>query len=312
MPSVLQEIVVPAGVAAPGRSGGRREIAFRVGGMSFGLFPCADIKLALDPELLSFAIAPSRCDVRINVSWTEKLAMPLSASRFDSGGVWSLFDEPGGHRFYFSAANLGTAPYKAASFDPEFSCGEVVLFRPYFDGELAVYPLEYPLDELLMIHRLARGEGIELHALGVVDHFGRGHLFLGHSGAGKSTAARIWQSEPDAHILSDDRIILRLHGSQIWMYGTPWHGDAGIASPGCAPLSQMYLLQHGGKTELLPMPIARTAAELLARSFVPAYSSHAIEFSMQFTERVACEIPCHLLRFTPDRSVVEAVYRAAA
>lgn len=312
MPSVLQEIAIPAGIAAPERSGGRRGIAFRVGGMSFGLFPCADIKLALDPELRNFAIAPSSCDVRIEVSWTEKLAMPSSAPRFDSGGVWSLFDEPGRRRFYFSTRNLGPAPYKAASFDPEFSCGEVVLFRPYFDGEHAVYPLEYPLDELLMIHRLARGEGVELHALGVVDRFERGHLFLGHSGAGKSTAARIWQSEPDAHILSDDRIILRLRGSQIWMYGTPWHGDAGIASPGCAPLSQLYLLQHGGKTELVPMTNGRAAAELMARSFVPPYSAEAIHFSMQFLERVACEIPCHLLRFTPDRSVVEAVYRAAA
>jgi hypothetical protein len=312
MPSVLQEIVVPADIGASKQSCTRPRIAFRVGGTSFGLFPRTDIELALDPELRDFAIAPSSCDVRVGVSWTNDLAMPPGTPRFHSGGLWSVFDESGGHQFYFLSSGLGSAPYKTAWFDPEFTHGELVLFRPYFDTGRAVYPLGYPLDELLMIHRLGRGEGVELHASGVVDRFGRGHLFLGHSGAGKSTAARIWQNEPDAQILSDDRIILRLHGSEIWIYGTPWHGDAGIASPSCAPLSQLYLLQHGEKTELVRMTRARAAAELMARSFVPQYSAQAIQFSMGFIERVACEVPCHLLRFLPDRSVVEAAYRAAA
>lgn len=308
----LQSQTASTEIATPEQRSARRRLAFRIGGTSFVLVGGHGIQLALDPGLQQFGIEANSGDVRIEVNWTNDLAMPSGAPRFDSGGLWSLFDESDGHRFYFSTPNLGTAPYKAASFSPDFARGELVLFRPYFDAERAVYPLEYPLDELLMIHRLSRGEGIEVHALGVVDRFRRGHLFLGHSGAGKSTAARIWQLEPDAQILSDDRIILRLNGSQIWMYGTPWHGDAGVASPCCAPLSQLYLLQHSGKTELVPISTARTAAELLARSFVPPYSSQAIQFSMQFIERVACEIPCHLLRFVPDRSVVEAVYRAAA
>jgi hypothetical protein len=287
-------------------------LAFRVGGTCFEFFSYGNMAMKLDPALRDFAVAPNSAGVRIQVDWAEDLEIPRDTPLFQSGGLWSLFEESGGYRFYFSAPNLGPSPYKAAWFDPKFRHGHLLLFRPYFDQDQPIYPLEYPLDELLMIHRLACGEGVETHALGIVDEAGRGHLFLGHSGAGKSTAARLWQSEPHSRILSDDRIILRIHDGRIWMYGTPWHGDAGIASPDSAPLSRIYLLEHASKTELIPVSPGRAAAELFSRSFVPHHSSKGVEFTLRFLDRVAQEIPCSIFRFLPDKSAVEAIYRAGA
>ena len=88
--------------------------------------------------------------------------------------------------------------------------------------DAAAYPLEYPLDELLIINLLAQGRGVEVHAAGVIDPEGCGHLFLGQSGGGKTTISRLWQGVERAEILSDeDRIILRKEAGRIWMYGTP-------------------------------------------------------------------------------------------
>jgi hypothetical protein len=289
-----------------------QQLAFRVGGTSFGLSSDEDIDMSLDPGLRDFEIAPEGSDIQIQVSWTDRLAIPSGEPLFNSGGLWRLFSESNGYRFYFSTPFLGSAPYKAAWFDPKFRRGELVLFRPYFDPVKAIYPLEYPLDELLMIHRLACGEGVETHAVGIVDNAGRGHLFLGHSGAGKSTTARLWKSESGAHILSDDRIIVRLRDGRVWMYGTPWHGDAGIASPSCAPLSRIYLLEHSSRTELVGLSPGRAAAELLARSFVPHHSPEGLQFTLRFLDRVAREIPCSIFRFLPDKSAVEAICRAGA
>jgi hypothetical protein len=173
-----------------------------------------------------------------------------------------------------------------------------------------VYPLEYPLDELLMIHRLSRGEGVEVHAVGIADETGRGHLFLGHSGAGKSTTARLWLQRPGVTILSDDRIILRAHQGRIFMYGTPWHGDAGIASPLSAPLSAIYLLEHGQSNERMPLSPGTAAAELFARTFVTHHSEEGIRFTLDFLDRLTRQIPCYLFRFVPDESAVEAICRA--
>ncbi len=301
---------VPQPPRAVSRAAGASRLACRIGGISFGISAAGGLPLVLEPALREFAIAENSCDVEVRVALADSLEFPRREPSFRSGGVWSLFEDPAGCRFSFSTPFLGCQPYKEAWFDPTFTRGQVLLNGRCFDPARPVYPLEYPLDELLMIHRLARGAGVEVHAAGIVDPRGRGHLFLGHSGAGKSTTARLWMSREGVRILSDDRIILRRRGDDIWMYGTPWHGDAGIASPEAAPLSEIFLLEHAAANEKLRVPPGRAAAELFARSFVPHYSAEALRFALQFLEQVARRIPCSVFRFIPDESAVEAVCRA--
>ncbi len=308
---IRSEGVRPAPVGLDWRAAAGNSVAFQVAENAVGLFAERGLKLALGEELRPFAIGPEACDIRMTVSWTSEINVPRGALIFDSGGLWSVFRENGGYRFLFTTAALGTSPYKSAWLDDEFRAGSVELFAPYFDARRPIYALEYPLDELVMIHRLARGQGVEVHGLGIVDADGRGHLFVGHSGAGKSTLARLWQREPRALILSDDRIILSERGGRIWMHGTPWHGDAGIASPESALLYRTYLIEHGTRPELAAIPKGRAAAELLARSFVPHYSAEAMDFTLGFLARVARETPCFVFRFLPDSSAVEAICRAA-
>jgi len=124
----------------------------------------------------------------------------------------------------------------------------------------------------------------------------------------------LWQKQKGTRILSDDRIILRVHNGKIWMFGTPWHGDAGIASPDSAPLSDIYLLEHlnkdGNKNEILPMQGGLAAAELFARSFVPRHCGESLQFALSFLQRVAQAVPCSTFRFVPDETAVEAIRRA--
>jgi hypothetical protein len=154
---------------------------------------------------------------------------------------------------------------------------------------------------------LARGRGAEIHACGIIDSKGHGHLFAGQSGAGKTTIARIWDGEPGVTILSDDRIILRKEGKKIWMYGTPWHGEAGFALPAAAPLTHIYFLQKGPKNELAPQGKAEGAARLFSCCFAPLYFPEAVSFTLAFFEEVVKAVPLHELRFLPDKSVIEFI-----
>jgi hypothetical protein len=312
MTPVSQSEIVSAGSIARLGDDGMQRLAFSVGGTSIVISTDEEIQMALDPGLHDFAVEPGAGDIQVRVGWTEELEVPQQSPLFHSGGLWQVFEEPGGYRFYFSTPFLGASPYKSAWFDSDFRNGRLLLFRPYFDARRKIYPLEYPLDELLMIHRLACGEGVEVHAVGLVDEAGKGHLFLGHSGAGKSTTARLWESQPNTRVLSDDRIILRKRDGRIWMYGTPWHGDAGIASPESAPLSKLYLLEHSHKTELVSVSRGRAAAELFTRSFVPHHSADGLKFTLRFLDRVARDTPCSIFRFLPDMSAVEAIRGASA
>jgi hypothetical protein len=285
-------------------------LAVSIGGFSFGMCCARDMTVGVDPEHQPFLLTPpaqNGCHFELDISLSDGLALPKGEPSFVSGGLWSAYASDAGTKFYFSSPAVGAAPYKVAWFDPAFERGHVVLNRSLVPSERSIFPLEYPLDELVMMHRLALGEGVEVHALGLADEDGSGYLFLGHSGAGKSTTARLWMAQPGVKLLSDDRIILRRHGDQFWMYGTPWHGDAGVASPDRAPLSAIFLLEQAWVNELASVSALTAAAEMFARAFVPHYLESGIRFSLDFLEQIARAVPCFVLRFTPTPEAVEAV-----
>jgi hypothetical protein len=292
------------------RRGLESQLAYRIAGISFGMNNHDGLRMIFDASMQPFAVQKDVCDVELQIALVDALVKPAQKPLFDSGGLWSLYAEDGGHRLSFLRAFPGETPYKSAWFNKDFSEGRLELSRLFFNTTKATYPLEYPLDEVLMIHHLAGGRGVEVHALGLVDDAGNGHLFLGHSGAGKSTSARLWQGHPGVHILSDDRIILRRDEGQVWMHGTPWHGDAGIASPHGALLSHIYILEQAPGNQLVSMPRSAATAEIFARSFVPRHSAQALDFTLQFIEKLAQELPCDVFRFVPQQSAVEVIRNA--
>jgi hypothetical protein len=168
-------------------------------------------------------------------------------------------------------------------------------------------PLDYPLDEVLITHRLALEQAIELHGCGVVGTDGASNLFVGHSGAGKSTTARLWTSREDVEVLSDDRIIVRREGDRIVMYGTPWHGEEAYASPGSAPLSRILLLEQGRGNVLTRLSPSQAVGELFARSFVPFHRHEFVNSALEFLQDVVNEVPCYRYAFEPDQGAVERI-----
>src|SRR5262249_2250804 len=140
---------------------------------------------------------------------------------------------------------------------------------------------------------------------------GVGRLFVGHSGAGKSTISRLWLKQPGSCVLSDDRIILRRQEGQLRMFGTPWHGDAGLAAQASGTVNHIFLLEHGSKNEIIPLDKSRAAAQLFARTFVPHHSAAGLANSLQFIEETACTVPVSLFRCVPNTTAVEAILRAA-
>ena len=309
MASLLTQLA-PLADSAECSASSESRLAYRIADISFGMRTNDGVQMELDPSLSEFAVQRADCDVNIEVSLVDSLRVPSQERLFDSGGLWSLFAEDGGYRLDFVRTFRRETPYKSAWFDAEFRNGELSLSRKFFSTTKAMYPLEYPLDEVLMIHHLACGKGLEVHALGVVDEAGRGHLFLGHSGAGKSTSARLWQRQKGIRILSDDRIILRPRDGKIWMHGTPWHGDAGIASPGSAELTHIYVLEQWPSNELVPMSRTLATAEIFARSFVPRHCPQALDHALGFIEQLSQKLPCYTFRFLPQQSAVEAIRRA--
>jgi len=258
-----------------------------------------------------FAVPPADPDIRVEAHW-DTLDVPQpdtlpSRLLFDAGGLWTLHESGGRFIFTFTSPRFGSTPYKRAEFTPDFSTGTVRLHRPYFDPGEPVYPLEYPLDEIVMTNWLALGRGVEVHACAVADADGSGYLFAGHSGAGKTTIARTWMQEPGVTILSDDRVILRMRSGGVWMYGTPWHGDEPLAATAAVPLTRGFFLRQAPENQHVPLRRADIVARLLARSFPPFFSARALDFTLSLLDDVSQLAPFGELACRPDASVLDVI-----
>jgi hypothetical protein len=254
-----------------------------------------------------FLVHDGHPDASVHVRWGGFSENGAEQRVFDSGALWQLYRCGDRHIFRFSTPALGTLPYKEARFDRDFVHGEVSLRRETLATRQPVDPLEYPLDELVMVNLLSQGRGVEVHACGLRDGDGHGYLFLGQSGAGKTTTARLWQQDETVEVLSDDRIILRQMEGRIWMYGTPWHGEAELAAATRTPLTGVFFLRQAPRNEIVPLRPADAVARFLVCSFIPFYSRGGLDFSVGFFESVAESVPCSELSFLPDRTMIDAV-----
>jgi hypothetical protein len=286
----------------------RTRFAARIGGLTLGATSGhAALSIVPDAELTSFLIRDQRCEIECSARFVDSIADATGELVFDSGGIWKLYRNSAGYCFQLRSDFLGPMPYKQAIVSPDFTKVRIDLLQRHFDPSKAWNPLEYPLDELLWIHRLAMGQGVEMHGCGVITPDRRGFLLTGHSGAGKSTSARLWSAKSAARVLSDDRIILRAEAGRIWMYGTPWHGDAGIAEADRFALDGIFVLEHGAANHPTPLHPTKASAELFARSFVPHHSVQGLTFVLEFFDKLTSMVPCFSYSFVPDVSAVEAL-----
>ena len=256
----------------------------------------------------TFLTSATNPDLLLRVAWRELDEEADGSPLFDSGGVWRLFRRRECDIYRFHGPSRAGAPYKEARIPHGGGAGELFLDPRAFNSEEQVDALEFPLDELLFLRLLSDRNGIELHATGIVAPSGRGYLFAGQSGDGKTTTAHLWQERAGTTVLSDDRIVVRRSPDGTWwMHGTPWHGEAELAAAARAPLAALLLLGRGTGNELEPLGPAAAVAALLARSFVSFHDAGAMTRALALLDELVRDFPCRRFSFVPNADAVQFV-----
>jgi len=145
----------------------------------------------------------------------------------------------------------------------------------------------YDFLQVLLIEYFAqRNSGIFIHGVGLKDFNGKGYVFAGKSGAGKSTMAKIWHRRTNATVLNDDRIIIRSFRDKFFIYGSPWHGEfsdyleSRIES---APLKELFFIHHASKNTMRQISSKEAFRRLYPAIFPPFWDKRELENTVSFS-----------------------------
>jgi hypothetical protein len=114
-------------------------------------------------------------------------------------------------------------------------------------------------------HMLLQNQAYLLHA-SVVRYQGKGILFAGPSGIGKSTQAELWIQTQDAELLNGDRAILRRQDDCWRAYGSPYAGTSGIYRNSSVPLQAIVVLSQGRENTLCNLTPSEAFGQLLPQT----------------------------------------------
>lgn len=89
----------------------------------------------------------------------------------------------------------------------------------------------------------------------VISYRGRGVLFLGESGTGKSTHTRLWREHiPGAELLNDDSPIIRATDSEALVHGSPWSGKTPCYRNESCPIAAVVRLSQAPHNRIRRLP----------------------------------------------------------
>jgi len=256
-----------------------------------------DKKQKFEVDAYEYFITNAKPDISLHTHYGYIPKSKLGEKVFDAGTTWSLYQNNGKYILKTSS--------KVVILESDFKSGDIYI-RAQGRKRKVEYPLNYPLDEVLMINLLSLGRGTLLHACGV-SYKDQGIVFVGSSDAGKSTLANLWKNKKDVTVLSDDRIIIRKMDGQFWMYGTPWHGDVNVCSPEKVPLERIFFLKHAEKNTLKKIEPLEATSRLIVCSFPTFWDKKGMEFTLKFCAELAQKVPCYELGFVPDETVLDFV-----
>ena len=153
---------------------------------------------------------------------------------------------------------------------------------------------------LLFAFAAAPHAALELHA-SVVTHSGRGFLFLGKSGTGKSTHTRLWLKHiSGTELLNDDNPVLRIVDGVARVYGSPWSGKTPCYKAQDAPVGAIVRLvqaQHN-RIERLSAVQAYAAVMPSCSGFRPIRT--LADAQHETLSQIAQLVPCYHLDCLPD------------
>lgn len=274
-----------------------------IAGFNIGLLPCNGFHVCLEPSYLPFIYENQNAPADILISTfygfpacAENPANMVFEAEDENKKFFSVYTENDQLIFRVYDQKDSGKLQQYAVLNPELDHWSIYLENAE-EGKL--FPLLYPMGPLIFYYLTVKFPAVMLHASGIDDR-GRGRLFTGFSGSGKSTMAALWQ-QAECTIVNDDRLIVRKEGDDYYVYNTPMFY---VDMPKKVRLSSMHLIKHHSENTLRKISGVPAVSRLMAFCIQHAYSRDILKKHLDFLSDLCENIPLYETGFIPDEKIV--------
>lgn len=222
------------------------------------------------------------------------------------GPIWACGERKYCIDFERSGMNAKTRAFVEFNLDSgevRYSLGQGRTYDQFFDSRFFDFILNQAVKTYLLVKLR---NGLVLHACGV-EYRGHGVGFVGRSGAGKTTLARLWRTRERCCVLNDDTVVVTWRDGIFYLWGTPWTSlDHETASPSGCILNSLFFIDHGASNSAIPVSGTR-ALHLVLSGSSRDWSKESGLCAIEQLCKMSTVVRLYEFRFVPNQSAIDFI-----
>lgn len=155
----------------------------------------------------------------------------------------------------------------------------------------------------MFLSHAVRRQMIQLHCA-TIDDDGRGILFLGPSGVGKTTQAERWAQYRGSAIINGDIGFVQRTPAGYTAWGTPWHGSSPYCLNASVPVKALVVLKQAPQNALRELTGFEKVREVSGSVFYPTWLEDGMELCTDTLNHLLSDLPVYRLDNRADEEAV--------
>lgn len=139
-----------------------------------------------------------------------------------------------------------------------------------------------------------------------------GVMFVGRSGIGKTTQARLWERYRGATIINGDKVFLEMDETNgcVMAHGSPWCGSSPYKLNASTPLRGVIVLDQAPENSIRRLTDVESMVHYVPHIFLPMWDERLTDRVMGAIGAMMPVLPVFYLSCRPDEEAVSLTYKA--
>ena len=182
----------------------------------------------------------------------------------------------------------------------DFSCGKLAVAS----DRIADFAVNNAMMILYAFTTATRGT-LEMHS-SVIKNGGKGYMFLGKSGTGKSTHSSLWLKHiPGSELMNDDNPVVVATDEGAIIYGSPWSGKTPCYRNVSAPIGAFVRIKQEKENHIERDNTLQAFASLLPSVSSMKWDDRVFNGICDSLSLLVEHVPCYTLGCRPDKEAAD-------